>query len=265
MTKSEQAAAARKDPSDYTVAAVDEAINLLLLVAAEPRLGVTELAKRSGITKARAFRLLTTLEQRALVSRAADDASYSLGYQALHLGAAAQSQIDLARLAGRAIESLGAKFNESIVVRVREGLETVCIARWESTQSLRVPGQIGDRRPLYVGAPSRLLLAYAPQDVIDAVLASERSRPTANTPSSRSKLLAAADKVREQGYAISTGERAADTAAIAVPIRDGSGSVVASLSIVTPVTRMTENRVSRYLKDLQLHAGDLSRALGYVG
>jgi len=54
---------------DYTVAAVDEALKLLFLLAHAPGLGLTELAKRSVITKARAFRLLTTLEQRDLVRR----------------------------------------------------------------------------------------------------------------------------------------------------------------------------------------------------
>ena len=248
---------------DYTVAAVDEAINLLLLVAAEPGLGVTEISRRSGITKARAFRLLTTLEQRDLVKRHGDHASYYLSFQALRLGAAAQDQIDLARLAKEPLEALGATFNEGVVVRIRDGLETVCVARWESTQSLRVPGQIGDRRSLQAGAPSKLLLAHAPQEVLDAILGSERTRFTQSTPVSESELLQALAKVREQDYAISIGERVADTAAIAVPIRDSSGEVIASLSITTPVTRMTEDRISRYLEQLQLRAGEISKALGY--
>ena len=48
--------------TDYTIAAVDEALALLLLVGQSPGLGVTELAARSGNTKARTFRLLFTLE-----------------------------------------------------------------------------------------------------------------------------------------------------------------------------------------------------------
>lgn len=60
---------------DYTVAAVDEAVKLLLLVAQQPGLGLSEVARRSGTGKARAFRLLTTLEQRDLVRRRGEPAT----------------------------------------------------------------------------------------------------------------------------------------------------------------------------------------------
>lgn len=64
--------------TDYTISAVDEALALLLIVAQKPGLGVTELAKVSGNTKARAFRILFTLEQRNFVVRKIQDLVISL-------------------------------------------------------------------------------------------------------------------------------------------------------------------------------------------
>jgi IclR family KDG regulon transcriptional repressor len=248
---------------DYTVAAVDEALNLLFLVAKEPGLGLTDLSKRSGNTKARAFRLLMTMEQRGLVKRRGDKAAYYLSFKALHLGAAAHNQIDLVHLAQEPLELLGASFNETIALRVRDGLETVCVARWESTQSLRVHGEVGHRRPLYAGASSKLLLAFAPDDVVETVLSLERRRFTSNTLVSKAALGQEIKRVRAQDYAISIGERTADTAAIAVPIRDGSGGVIAALSISTPASRMTDERIKPYLQALQLQAMQISQRLGY--
>src|SRR4051794_8660876 len=112
---------------DYTVDAVDRAMILLFLVAREAGHGVTDLAKRAGITKARAFRLLDTLEQNGLVQREGDGATYRLNYRALSIGAAAQDQLGLSRLAKYNLPSIGARCNESVLIRVRDGFESVCI------------------------------------------------------------------------------------------------------------------------------------------
>ncbi len=247
---------------NYTVAAVDEAIKLLLLVAQQPGLGLSEVARRSGTGKARAFRLLTTLEQRDLVRRRGEPATYHLGLQALHLGAAAQSQIDLVQLSQEPLERLLKAFNETVAVRVRDGLGTVCVARRESTQSLRVHGEIGHRRPLHAGASSKLLLAHAHDDVLQAVLASERTRFTDDTLVAKTALLAELKQVRAQGYAHSQGERSAGTAAIAVPIVDGRREVVAALGLSAPATRMTARHRRAYLTALMAEAATISRGLG---
>ena len=115
--------------TDYTVAAVDHALALLLLVAHSPGLGVSELAARSGNTKARTFRLLYTLEQRRLVQRRGRTAAYWLDVQALYLGIAAQEQVDLVRLARPYLLNLAAACNENVQIRVRDGLESVCVDR----------------------------------------------------------------------------------------------------------------------------------------
>ena len=125
---------------EYTVASVDEALSLLVHVASAPGLGVTELAKRSGNTKARAFRLLTTLEARGFVQRRGEEATYQLGYKTLLIGMAAQEQVSLVRQAERFMLQLGELFNENVQVRVRDGLNSVCVARWESTHDVRIFG-----------------------------------------------------------------------------------------------------------------------------
>ncbi|WP_395699433.1 IclR family transcriptional regulator [Aquabacterium sp.] len=248
---------------DYTVAAVDEAIKLLFAVAAEPGLGVTELSKRTGITKARAFRLLSTLEQRGLARRHGDNPVYRLGLQALRLGASAAAQLDVVREANLALQELGSALNEMVILRVRDGLESVCVARWESTQPLRVHDEIGHRRPLYAGASGKLLLAHAPQAVVDAVFEAPRERFTLQTPVSRTALQREIARVREQGYAVSAGEFAKDTTALAVPIFDDEGGIEAALSVSAPSSRMDERRQRACLSLMRSKAEEVSRRLGW--
>lgn len=249
---------------DYTVDAVDKAVGLLFLVAQQPGLGVTELAKRSGNTKARAFRLLGTLEQGGLVQREGTAATYSLGYKALYLGAAAQEQISLTRLAQAHLQEIGAQCNESVLVRIRDGLETVCIARWDSPHAIRVHMEIGNRRPLHVGASGKLLLAYAPPEVREAVLQSTLEKFTPNTITASGKLKKEIAAIQHDGYSVSFAERSADTVSVASPIRDASREVVAALSIAGPANRITEARLPQFIELVKCGARDMSQKLGYV-
>jgi DNA-binding IclR family transcriptional regulator len=249
---------------DYTVEAVDRAVGLLFLVAQHPGLGVTELAKRSGNTKGRAFRLLDTLEQRGLVQREGDAATYSLGYKALFLGAAAQDQISLPRLAKPHMQEIGEQCNETVLLRILDGLESVCIARWDSSHAVRIHTEIGNRRPLYVGASSKLLLAFAPAELREAVLAADREKFTPNTITSRSKLEAELSRIKLQGYSVSISERTDDTVAVAAPVRGANREVVAALSITGPSPRLSKDNLESLIALVQSGAQRLSLDLGYV-
>lgn len=250
---------------DYTVDAVDKAMGLLFVVAHEPGLGVTELAKRSGNTKARAFRLLGTLENCGLVQRVGDSATYCLGVRALALGAAASEQISLTRLAKTYLPTLSARCNETVLLRVRDGLESITVARWESTHAVRIHTPLGDRRPLHVGASGKLLLAYAPKDVQDTVLGRELTRYTPATITNPAKLMKELAKVAKDGYSVSFAERTADTVSIAAPVRDVSGNVIAALSITGPVTRINKDNHGKLIELVVEGAQQLSTELGFAG
>ena len=250
---------------DYTVAAVDEALGLLDMVAEHPGLGVTELAKRSGNTKARAFRLLCTLEGRGFVVRHGDPAVYKLGTRTLLLGAAAREQIDLVSLSQRHLEALGALFNETAHMRVRDGLTSVCVALWESTQDVRVGTHIGKRRPLHAGSSGKVILAFSPEELRQAILDSELIRYTPATLVQRSKLDQKLAKIKAQVYATSSGEVSPDIRSVAAPVRDATGQVVATLGISAPAGRTNDETVARFVKALVDKAALLSGELGFRG
>jgi len=247
---------------EYTVAAVDEALGLLVIVASQPGLGVTELARRSGNTKARAFRLLCTLEGRGFVERHGDPAVYKLGHQALLMGVAANEQISLVSRAQRYMRELHDLFNELVQVRVRDGLETVCVALVDSTQDVRVSTHVGRRRPLYAGSSGKVHLAFASEDIRQAVLTSELQRFTPNTLTQRSKLLQELNKVRTQGYATSISEVSLDIKSVAAPVRDSSGEVIATLGLSSPASRTDDKLMKSFVDAVVSRANSLSRDLG---
>ncbi|WP_050468465.1 IclR family transcriptional regulator [Herbaspirillum chlorophenolicum] len=249
----------------YTVDAVQKAMELLFLVAEEGGNGVTELARRSGNTKARAFRLLTTLEECGLVRRQMPMATYSLGYRALIIGTAAQSQLNLIQIANEILETVGKECNESVLVRIRDGLETVCIAWWDAPHAVRVHNQLGTRRPLGVGASGKLLLAYSPQEVLDQVLGSDFRKFTDNTIVKRTDMKKELKKISDEGLSVSESERTAEMVAVAAPVRDASGAVIASLSMSAPSSRVSRTSLKKHAEIITRSAQRFSEALGYVG
>lgn len=248
----------------YTVDAVQEALSVLMHVAQAPGLGVTELGKRSGNTKARAFRLLSTLEQSGFVQRSADGTSYILGHMALVLGMAAQEQVSLVRVAKKHLEELGERFNENVHVRVRDGLQSVSVAKWDSTRSVRVHSEVGARRPLHAGATGKVLLAFAPDDVQSLVLGGPLERFTATTPTQRTKLARELARIKSEGVAVSQGEVVPDVVALGVPVLDATGVVTAAVGISIPSSRAPAD-LAPYVDALRDAARSISYELGWRG
>lgn len=247
---------------DYLVDSVDKAINLLMEVARNPNTGVTDLARKTGLTKSRAYRLLHTMEQKMIVKRTSDNA-YGLGEAMLILGITASSQTDILRLATPILEDLCQRVNETVQLRAIDGMEALCIAKAEPSRDLRVHANVGRRRPLYAGSP-KCLLAYQPQAFIDQCVPLMPDRLTANTPPTRGAVLEQLTKIRRQGYCISRGEVGDHQVSCAAPVFSLDNSVFASIHIVAPAFRIHESELEHMIRLATASAERLSRALGWT-
>ncbi|VVD87401.1 Pectin degradation repressor protein KdgR [Pandoraea iniqua] len=247
---------------NYIVDSVDSALKLLSLVAEHPGLGVTELSNRLGINKSRTYRMLCTLEHNRFVLQDERTTTYALGPQAFVIGVAASQQNILVRAAQKYMLALNQSINETIVLRVREGLETVCVARCETTHQVRSVGAVGNRRSIISGASGKLLLAFAQDAIRNEFFARMKHLPTAVEPVAFAEELAG---VARKGYAMSAGEVTSGAVAIAVPLRDVSGDVVAALSISGPEARISRIEIPDYLERLQACSRQISAELGYAG
>jgi IclR family transcriptional regulator, KDG regulon repressor len=225
----------------YTVEALQDALGVLRVVAQHPGLGVSEIGRRAGFTKARTFRFLATFEAAGFVQRGRDGVSYNLGPAALVIGLAAQEQVSLTKLADKHLDTLVAKHNETAVVLVRDGLESVTVAQKNSTHEVRVQSTSGRRRPLHAGASGKVLLAFGPESVENQVLEGELPKVAPQTITSKAKLKKELQRTREQGYATSVSEGAVDVVAVAAPVYASAGLVVASIGLSMPSSRAPED------------------------
>ncbi|MBN3816224.1 IclR family transcriptional regulator [Paraburkholderia sp. Se-20369] len=245
---------------NYIVDAVDSALKLLNCVAEHPHLGVTRLALKLGINKSRTYRLLCTLQLHRYVVRDERTSTYALGTQAFVIGVAALRQSALMHAAQHHMFALSLAINETVVLRVREGLETICIMRCNTTCETRTIGSVGNRRSIGLGASGKVLLAFAPVAVREEYFAYLGK----SEGGSSLELGDALDAIARNGYAVSVGEVTAGTVAIAVPVCDRAGAAVASLSVTGPEIRISRVNIYDYLGRLQACSRAISAQLGQI-
>lgn len=253
------AGASAADGDKATVRSVERALDVLLCFAGHTgSLGVTQIAERVELYKSTVHRLLHTLESRGFVRRDGATERYHLGERVLELAASFPESADLPASASPEMERLRDETGETVSLYIRDGLERVRIHKAEGRQAVRRVVQLGERMPLYVGASSKVLLAYAPDDVRQRVLAAGHLPPGFN----RKKLEDQLGKVRQQGFAVSIEEREAGTAAVAAPIIDRSGRIVAALAVSGPAVRFTPEALARYGSLVRETCGRVAQRLG---
>ncbi|OBX07655.1 hypothetical protein QV08_06475 [Gallibacterium salpingitidis] len=231
---------------------VKTAFLLLQTIASSPDCGLSEIARLSNINKSRVYRMLSDLTVLGYLQQNPETLTYRLGLQSVMLGQAAQGQNDLIALAEAECVKLTRKFDENVQLRVRDGTEGIQIFSRKSRQELQVHSQVGNRRKLGLGASGKLLLAYAPEPIIENCLP--------NLPYQIEVLMA----IREAGYAESFSELTEGVCAIAAPIFSADGSCNSALSVSLPTVRATKDRIEEIRKDLLAATERISLCCGFT-
>jgi IclR family KDG regulon transcriptional repressor len=241
---------------------VDRALLLLEALAEAPDSGVSELAAKTGFTKSLIFRLLYTLEERGFVSKDAVRRTYALSWRTMVLGDQARRQSKLLSAAEPHMDELRRLTGCNISIQVRDGMHSLTAALRRGTQEQRIFAEVGRRGPLHAGGGSKVLLAFAPEDVREAVLASDLARFTPATMIEPERLRAALATIRRDGWVMSEGELDHSTYSIAIPIYDSTSEVAAAMAI-TGKTELLPPEKRGHVLDLLREAGaQITRLVG---
>ncbi len=238
-------------------------MNLLEAVAEHPGLNVTELANVTGNTKSLVFRLMFTLEQRGYVIKEPASRTYTLGYRPLFLAASAQDNVALIKAAGPFLDDLARRSGQQVNLLVRDGLHSVCVALRTARDSGRLYAQVGRRGPLHAGGGPKILLAFAPDEIREQVLAGPLQSFTTTTTTDRAALERRLAVIRDTGRNESRGDLDANAFSFASAIHDRSGEVVAAVSVAGTLDRL-EPGDDRKLPALVDEAAErISEAMGF--
>ena len=230
--------------SGASLKTVNRALDVLLCFDKEhPEWSVAELSQTLGLHRSIVYRILCTFEQRGVVTRSNTGGRYRLGLKLVGLANVVLAGMDLRQVARPVMERLVRGTGESAFLTVVSEDESVCIEKVDSLQLFRSMLTIGDRSPLYAGASNKLLLAYLSANAIDELIARGLEPITSRTITDPTRLKEDLAKIRQQGWAYTVGELTPGAAAIAVPLWDSNGTVVAALSIAGLASRFNEDRL----------------------
>ncbi len=230
---------------------------LFALAEANGMMSVSEIAERVSIPESTIYRFLQTLEQNGIVERRGKS-QIGLGLRILDLARSLSQQVhrDLPVLALPIMEELTKQANETSVLFVRSGESCVCIQNVRSKGLLQFAVENGRILPLHSGASGKCILAYENEKLIERVAAGLENADEGK------RLIEECRSIRDMGYCITRGEVDPDIYAIAAPVLNSIGQVVASLSIAGPSFRCNDNDDSRIVDYVRSAAAELSQRLG---
>lgn len=230
-----------------------------------PGLTLAELTAASGLPRATVHRLLSALRALGYVHYDPPTRQFRLGYKLLERGYLVAEQIDLRPVARPHLERLRDDTGETVSLQVVDGDEGVYVDKLEPLAGFRLWTRVGMRRPLHAGCSMKVLLAHLPPQRIEAILQRGLPRLTRLTITNPDALRRDLATIRAQGYSVTFGESHDGVHGVAAPIRDHTGRVVASVSVLAPAVRIPRSRIPELIEKVTETARRISRDLGYAG
>ncbi len=222
---------------------------------------LARVAEATGLGKSTVLRLLKALIEVGYVEFDDKSKVYRLGYELFLLGQSAR-RFHIIELARPGLDRLAEDTGDTVFLSVREGSEAHCIDRRTGSFPIRsLTLNVGDRRPLGVGAGALALLAFQNDQEIDRIIASGRADRQTFARFDDASLRAMIDQSRQRGHAWNDGLIVTAMNAVGVPVMDAEGRVAAALSIAAIHERMAPERRDLIVDLLRKEAVLLGRLL----
>jgi IclR family pca regulon transcriptional regulator len=264
MTKSPtDEASLPQEPGDNYVQSFARGLEVIRSFSAEsPRQTLTEVAERTGLTRAGARRILLTLHTLGYVIH--DGRLFQLSPRILDLGFAYLSSLPFWNLAEPVMEKLVADVKESCSAAVLDGTDIVYVLRVPTQKIMSINLGVGSRLPAYCTSMGRMLLAGLPEDELRTRLI--QSNPMARTPKTKvsvEDLMDCIAQIRQQGWSQVDQELEEGLISMAAPIRDRNGTILAALNISGQANRTSASVMQEtMLEPLLAAASSVSKMLG---
>lgn len=230
---------------DHFVQSLQRGLSVITAFGPEnPELTLSEVARRTGLTRAAARRFLLTLVDLGYVR--SDGRLFRLTPRVLDLGYAYLSSLSLPGIAEPHLEHLVKVTGESSSMSVLDGQDIVYVARVPTSRIMTVSINVGTRFPAYATSMGRVLLAGLDKEALEEYLAHmDLTRLTEHTVGSVRQLRDLLGQVRAQGYALVDQELEHGLRSIAAPVRGKQGRVVAAVNVSSHVSRITKEKARR--------------------
>jgi DNA-binding IclR family transcriptional regulator len=248
----------------YIVPALAQGLGILSLFGGENRsFTAPEIAKRLSLPRTKVFRLLQTLQAMDYVRCGEDKRHFTLGPALLRGGFEYLASLDMVEVAQPILQRLRDATGLSSHMAIRDKREIVYVARFPARSMIASSVNIGTRFPVHATVMGRMTIFDMNDKELTALF---RDRPlqrfTPQTPTTLKALRTLLVDDRKRGYAVSQAFFETGVSAIAAPVRDGAGRIVAAINVTAVNAHIDEQAMHGELKDAVLDAaGGISRWL----
>lgn len=254
---------AERPPSTYRDrnSTADRALDVLQLFS-EDKLVWTgaEIAEQFQVARSTGYRYLKGLVSAGFVEECSG--GFRLGPRIFELSRLARKGLGLSSVARPVMSDLAMQSGETVLLTRRSGNAVVCLELEESKHPVRISYERGHALPINAGAAAQVLLAWESEEEVERTLSTvslERfTRHTVTDPKRLHKRLA---KIRNQGYAVSSGELDTDVLGVAAPIRNAQGDVSAAISVAALTSRVSEEQIDSIIDAVRTAASRISDRL----
>lgn len=227
------------DSDRYSVSTVERALDVLRAFTHQrPDLSLTDVAAVTGLHKATAFRLLTTLSRAGMTMKDPRTGLYRLGFGVIALSEVAKTSTGFVRQALPFMRQIRDELNETVYIAVRAGDERINLEQLEGIRDFRRVVALGKPSALYVGSTSHVILAALPDEDIAAYI--DRTifvPPFPGAKVGEQELWRAIAFVRRNGYAETHNKRVDEGASISACVRGPGNEIVGALTVSIPIGR----------------------------
>jgi DNA-binding IclR family transcriptional regulator len=246
----------------YNVPGLERGLRLLQLFNRSRRvLGAAEIGQGLGVARSTAFRLAHTLERLGFLERTGE--GYRIGAAVLRLGFEYIASLDVSELGRPVVEVLRDASGLSAQLVIRDGTEVVIIARAAAASAFASNVNVGTRLPAHATILGRVLLGGASDAELGALYPGSLPRVSARSPRTLAELKKLMRQDAARGYAVSESYFEHGISAVAAPVRDQGGRIVAALSVTAQRPRLEAKERDRLVKLVLNAAADLSRRLNF--
>lgn len=253
-----------KDPTDYNVRAVERALQIMACFDNDhAERGISDIALAVGLHKATAYRIVTTLVNYGYIEWVEDTQKYRLGAELATLGYKVIQRMDLRRDALPYMKQLVEDWDETCDLSIFDHGEVFYVEVLRGNHALNISAAVGQRMPAYCTASGKVFLAHLPELKAKEFLKEPLHAYTNNTILKVDELKKQFLITRQQGYAVDYEEFELGVCAVAAPIFNRNGDVMATIGGPSPITRMTPERIALIAEAFIKAANAISRRLGY--
>lgn len=254
----------KRDVPPASVQSVDRALEVLEILGRDGEGGVSDIADALGVHKSTVSRLVSVLESRGFVEQISDRGKYRLGFTVVRLAGASMSRRDLGRESRDICEPLADTVGETVNLAVLDAGRAVNITEANGGAGIALRTFVGQSCPAHATSSGKVLLAGLSEGRLSVVLDGVLEQFTDATIVTGAALRDELTTVRAQGWAAARDELEDGLTAVAAPVRDHTGDVVAALSISGPSFRMGVDRIPDLSRQAVTAADAVSVRLGHT-